>query len=330
MVDALPETDLSELLAPVAEDLATVSAWLDARFADGPEALQPLLEHASRFRGKRLRAAQVLMVARACGGVRSEHIAVAGIIEMIHAATLIHDDLLDEAAVRRGLDCMHIEWGAHTAVLLGDWIYATAFRASTALEDQACSRELAAATARVCEGEIDQNLTRRDFALDEKRYYAQVDGKTAALFEAGGRLAAHYSGASAAAADGAARHGLLSGRAFQIADDLLDLEGDPDQVGKSLGTDWARGKMTLPLILLRDRLDSIGRAQMEDLFASGASTATLHDPPLGDAYAEALTETRSRVTQMLAEAADGLSALPAREAAERLASLTRWLGARDR
>ena len=88
--------------------------------------------------------------------------------------------------------------------------------------------------------------------------------------------------------------------------------------------------MTLPLILLRDRLDSIGRAQMEDLFASGASTATLHDPPLGDAYAEALTETRSRVTQMLAEAADGLSALPAREAAERLASLTRWLGARDR
>jgi len=322
--------EMLEMLAPVAENLDAVGAWMDARFAEGPAVLQPLLAHAARFRGKRLRAAQVLLVARACGEVREEHVAVAGIIEMIHAATLVHDDLLDEATERRGLDCMHVEWGPHAAVLLGDWIYASAFRASTDLEDQTCSRELSEATARVCAGEIHQNLTRRDFALSASDYYAQIDGKTAALFASGGRLAAHYAGATSAMGEAAARHGLLAGRAFQVADDLLDLEGDPEAVGKSLGTDWARGKMTLPLILLRDALDAPARARMEELFASGAEASVLREDPFGAAYEKAAAATRAETSRLLDDAAAHLSDLPDRETADRLARLTRYLGSRDR
>ena len=330
MVNAARGPELLELLAPVADRLAEVDAWMDARYAEGPEVLQPLLAHAARFRGKRLRAAQVLLVARACGGVREDHVAVAGILEMIHAATLVHDDLLDEASERRGLDCMHVHWGPHAAVLLGDWIYATAFRASTALRDQTCSRELSEATARVCAGEIHQNLTRRDFELSSADYYAQVDGKTAALFASGGRLAAHYAGADAKVGEAAARHGLLAGRAFQVADDLLDLEGDPAQVGKSLGTDWARGKMTLPLILLRDALDGAARARMQELFASGRDAKILREAPFAAPYEKALGAVRAEVSRLLDDAAHELSALPDREAALGLVRLTRFLGSRDR
>ncbi len=313
---------------PLESDLAAVEAWLDAEFASGPPSLTPLLAHVARFRGKRVRAAQVLLVARACGGVADEHRTVAGVIELIHSASLAHDDVLDGATERRGLDCLHVPWGPHTAVLLGDWLYARAFTHCTRLEDQTASRVLARATAKMCVGEVHQNLTARRFALPEAEYMAQVDGKTGALFEAAGRLGAHYAGAGVAECEAAARHGLLAGRAFQIADDLLDLEGNPEVVGKSLGTDWTRGKMTLPVIRLRERLAAESRNALERIFHDGMPPSTLRQEPFAEDFAAALAACRQTVRQTLEEACTAVEGLPQGEARDALIRLTRWLGER--
>ncbi|RMH04117.1 MAG: polyprenyl synthetase family protein [Planctomycetota bacterium] len=325
-----PSPTLESILSRIRPELARVDRWLDRQFEPDHPALAPLLAHAARFRGKRIRAAQVLLVGSACGGLTEAHIAVAGIIEMIHAATLVHDDLLDEAEQRRGLACVHLEWGSHTAVLLGDWIYARAFQRSTELDDPTCSRVLARATGRVCRGEIHQNLTRGDFELTEEDYLAQIDGKTAALYQAGGFLAAHYAGAGGDLAAAAGRHGLLAGRAFQIIDDVLDLEGDEERTGKSLGTDWARGKMTLPLIRLRDRLTGPERRRLGQAFGSGADRSVLFRGEFADPLREEIEATKSEAMRLLDEAAGALAPLPAHPAREALLELTRFLGTRRR
>lgn len=323
-------TESLRAAVPLAADLAGVESWLAAEFQAAPEKIAPLLAHVARFRGKRVRALQVLLVARACGHLTAEHRMLAGVIEMIHAATLAHDDLLDGAEERRGAPSLHAAWGAHNAVLLGDWLYARAFQHCTRLEDQAAARVLARATAKMCAGEIHQNLTRQDFELSETDYLAQIDGKTAALFEAAGRLAAHYAGAGSAVEDAAGRHGLLAGRAFQMADDLLDLEGDPALAGKSLGTDWERGKMTLPLIRMRDGGDREVRARLEQAFRGGEPRSALRQAPLAGAFARALEDSRASVRDHLDGACAALETLPGSEAREDLAGLTRWLGARAR
>jgi len=321
---------LADLLAPLARELEALEQWLRESLEEGPEHLQPLLAHAARFRGKRLRAAQVFLVAQACGGIRPEHRIIAGIVELIHAASLMHDDLLDEALERRALDCLHVEWGSHAAVLLGDWVYSRAFAISTTLEDPTCSRVFADASMRVCAGEIHQNLTRGRFHLGQEDYLDQVDGKTAALFEAGGRLAVHYAGGTPEQAEAAAKHGLLAGRAFQMVDDILDLTGDEARVGKSLGTDWARGKMTLPLMRLRDRLSPEVREELESAFAQGADRALLFAEPFAKDCEAALAESQQEVECLLDESIEHLRHLPQQDAVETLAALTRYVGSRRR
>lgn len=317
-------------LADVERDLEAVESWLQAEFRNGPSELAPLLMHASRFRGKRVRAAQMLLVARACGGVHDEHRALAGIIELIHAATLAHDDVLDEARQRRDLDCLHVTWGNSAAILLGDWLYARAFAHCTALADRTASQVLAAATARICAGEIHQNLTRGRFELSEAEYTAQVDGKTAALFQAAGRLAAHAAGAPPAMVEAAARHGLLAGRAFQIADDLLDLGGDSARAGKSLGTDWARGKMTLPLIRMREAAAPEERRRFAAAFAERIPLASLQAGEFAAPLAAAVAECRGEVRDLLARACAAAAELPDPDGRRALAELTHWLGNRSR
>ena len=329
MRNSVEAARLPQLQFGVEAELHRVEAWIAAQLATEQPRLRPLLEHAARFRGKRVRAIHVLLAGQACGGLRPEHVTVAAILALIHAATLIHDDLLDQASERRGLSCLHVEWGSHASVLLGDWIYARAFLRSTELADPACSRVLATATAAVCAGEIHQNLTREDFELAEADYWAQIDGKTAALYEAGGRLAAHYAGAPEAVQAACAQHGLLAGRAFQVVDDVLDLVGDEHRARKSLGTDWDRRKLTLPLLRLRDRLDPPARARLAELFHGGAPRAALQAGEFAAALAASAEDCRRRAAELLEQAIDSLSAVPAGPARERLIELTRFLGARE-
>ncbi|KAA3607781.1 MAG: polyprenyl synthetase family protein [Planctomycetota bacterium] len=329
VLNSLQASDLRHLLQEVTPELDQVDHWLEDQLKADRPWMAPLLDHAARFRGKRLRAAQVLLVGKAAGGLQEDHLVIAGIIELIHAATLVHDDLLDEAVQRRGLDCVHVEWGSHASVLLGDWIYARAFRRSTELKDPRCSQVLAAATERICAGEIHQNLTRRQFALDQQAYLDQIDGKTGALYEAGGRLAVAYAGGEEAQQEGAARHGLLAGRAFQMMDDLLDLIGEENRTRKSLGTDWARGKMTLPLIMLRDALAPEARGRLQALFGSGADRSVLLEGEFAEPLQAVLETCRQQIQSCLQQANQALEVLPPSRYRDALRELTAFLGARQ-
>ncbi len=322
--------DLNSLLATIAEPMEKVNQWLSQQYQPDSPRLQPLVEHVRKFKGKQVRAAQVMLIAQGCGKLTEHHVPLAGVVEMIHAATLVHDDLLDGAKERRGLDCTHVKWGAHASVLLGDWIYAQAFQRSTEFPDTTCSHELAKATAAVCLGEISQNLSCKDFELSEEEYIHQIDGKTAALFEAGSRLAAFYAGADRRVQDACARHGLLAGRAFQMMDDLLDLVGDQESAKKSLGTDWANGKMTLPLIRLRDMLPADARQRLEAGFGSGAPRSSLLEGEFAEPLEVALTKCRQEISNSLEEACQALDVLPVAQARECLVDLTRFLGSRNR
>lgn len=260
------ELELRSLVAPIAAELEASSVELNRELEGQSAAVREISAHARRYRGKRLRAAVVLLTARACGSVTPAHVRIAAIVEMIHMATLVHDDVLDRADVRRRVPTVNSRFGNNAAVLLGDWIYARAFAMSTQLENQSCSRILAEITATVCRGEIEQSRARHDFTLSQDRYIEMIDAKTAALYAASTELGALYAGASAKVVAQAREFGRALGLAFQIVDDCLDLDGAEEIVGKSLGTDIAEGKITLPVIYMMRELKDSQRARVEEIF----------------------------------------------------------------
>src|SRR5262245_43522607 len=167
---------------------------------------------------------------------------------MIHTATLVHDDILDEADIRRHASTVNAEWGTEPAVLLGDYLFTHAFHLAASLESTLACRWIGRATNLVCEGELQQVHHRGNLDLDEAAYFSIIQGKTAELTAVSCRLGAHYAGASAALVQAMEGYGRDLGIAFQIADDVLDLWGEELNTGKSLGTDLKKQKLTLPLI----------------------------------------------------------------------------------
>ena len=261
-----PSTALKDVTALVQGDLGRVTQIVrDALAPESPE-LVPLLEHVGSFRGKQLRPALVILVARAFDKLEPEHFEVAAIVEMIHAATLVHDDILDGALVRRQLATLHAIHGHEVSVLLGDYIYAKAFHMSVSLSDQRCSRLLAEVTRVICQGEMTQMLQRFDLQLDEARYLEVIGQKTAILYGAASELGAVYADADPKLVRRLRDFGYQLGMAFQIIDDCLDVEGDERVVGKSLGTDFGKGKLTLPFLWVLQNCDAAERRRFEDIF----------------------------------------------------------------
>jgi octaprenyl-diphosphate synthase len=238
----------SEVLAPLAPDLERVEDLLARTVRSEHPLVREMVDHCRSFSGKRLRPALVLLAGRAAGRWNPELVPVAVVVEMIHTATLVHDDVLDEAALRRRVPSCNALFGNEGAVLLGDYLFATAFALSASLENRLASRYLAHITAQVCQGEILQNRERGNLDLPEERYFEIIEKKTAILYAASAEVGARYAGASEAHVADLHAFGLAIGLAFQIVDDCLDLDGDEEEVGKSLGTDVAKGKMTLPVI----------------------------------------------------------------------------------
>lgn len=212
-------------------------------------AVAEVIAHVRHYRGKRLRPTLLLLAAGATGSIRPAHHVLGAVVEMIHTATLVHDDILDGASVRRHVPTVNARWGTQTGVLLGDYLFTHAFYLASTVDAQAC-RLIGEATNRVCEGELCQGLRQGDLTLSEQDYLDIIDGKTAELIACCCRLGALYSQASPDVVEALARYGRFVGMAFQIADDLLDLIGEEEVVGKSLGTDLQQQKMTLPLIHL--------------------------------------------------------------------------------
>ena len=241
---------LRDVLVLVRPELQRMNRELEIDLAPRCAELQPLFDHVVRYRGKQLRPALVFLTARLFGRVSAAHVTCAKVVELIHTATLVHDDILDAATVRRQEPTVNSLHGNEVPVLLGDSLYALAFHMAVSLEDPTCARLFSDAVRVVCHGEITQCLHRGDFSWDEARYYDVILAKTASLYGTACEVGAHYAGATPEQVEALSTFGRNIGVAFQIADDCLDLTGEESVVGKSLGTDLSLGKLTLPVIHL--------------------------------------------------------------------------------
>jgi len=242
------------LLAAVDEaigpDLLNAEQVLNDELQSDNPYVRDILCHSTRFRGKRLRPMLLLLTAKACGGIRQDHLVLAAVVEMIHLATLVHDDVLDDAATRRHVATVNARWNNETSVLFGDYLFTHSFHLASSLETTYACRRIGHATNLVCEGELSQIKERGNLDLTEDAYMKIIDGKTAELTSLCGHLGAKYSGADDSIIAAMEQYGRSLGLAFQIADDVLDLMGNERKTGKSLGSDLQKQKLTLPIIRL--------------------------------------------------------------------------------
>jgi octaprenyl-diphosphate synthase len=298
-----------DLYGPISADLEEVERILAQTLRSRYAQVQPVVDHVRHYRGKRLRPVLLLLTARACGKVTAAHHVLGAVVEMIHTATLVHDDILDGAAVRRHTPTVNARWGVHNAVLLGDYLFTHAFHLASTLDDARACRLIGQATNRVCEGELCQGLERGNLDLSESDYFDMIDGKTAELLACACCLGALYSGAPTEAVAALTRFGRCVGLAFQIADDLLDLVGDEQATGKSLGTDLEQQKMTLPLIrLLRQGPAGLADRARQILAAPGDHKRELLRPCLAES--DGLDYARRKAEEFAAKARKELACLP--------------------
>ena len=314
MLESLPTSAVADpaLAIRIGEALGEVEAVFDRQLESDFPAVNELCRHVERYRGKRLRPVLTLLsgLAAADGdadrGLSSRHAVLAAVVEMIHMATLVHDDVLDEADVRRRGATVNRLRGNETAVMLGDYLISNAFHLCSSLGDAEINLEVGATTNTVCEGELLQLHHRDDLSLDERTYLEIVRRKTAALVGICGRLGARLSGASGPVQRALESFGEAAGIAFQIQDDLLDLAGDPDVVGKTLGRDLEKGKMTLPAVLL---LASAGAREREIALSAILSRDAVSLRSLLEQRG-AIEAARSRAAVFVEEAKQSLDAVP--------------------
>jgi octaprenyl-diphosphate synthase len=310
-----PPRDLPTVLAPLEPDLERVGAAFREILSAVSWRTRDMVSQAGRFGGKRLRPALTVIAARYGGGTVTPEVAsVAAIVELIHVATLVHDDVLDGAEVRRRIATVNARWGNPTAVLVGDVLFSRAYLAAARLEDRFASRYLSEVVGEVLEGEIHQDMVCRNPDLSEDDYRGIIRGKTAALYEGAMVVGAHYGGRPHLKGP-LGRFGHHLGMAFQMVDDRLDLTGDESTVGKTLGRDLGEGKTTLPVILwLRDRPASdraASRALVESAWDDPVAAQTLcarlaRDGALARAASIAEAEVRQAFTHLEGLPSDGL------------------------
>jgi octaprenyl-diphosphate synthase len=253
------------MLGPVAAEIESVEALIRRRLSSDVPLVSQVAEYIVASGGKRLRPALLLL---ACGatGFREKpggeaRLQLAAVIEFIHTATLLHDDVVDESPLRRGRSTANAAFGNAAAVLVGDFLYSRAFQMMVETDNMRVMQVLAEATNTIAGGEVLQLMGSHDPAVDETRYLEVIRRKTAKLFEAAARLGGVLARSAPAIEAGLADYGMHVGTAFQLIDDVLDYSGDAATIGKALGDDLAEGKPTLPLI----RVMSTGRAEQAEL-----------------------------------------------------------------
>jgi len=261
----VPAPELSDLYAPIAAEMGEVERILKRELRNPHPFVDELVRYGCLLGGKRLRPALLLLTAKSLGGVTKDHLTLAAVVEMIHTATLVHDDVLDEADMRRHLATVNSRWDNESSVLLGDYLFTHAFYLASTLESVIGCRLIGRATNAVCEGELRQKGSRGNFELSEADYLEIIEGKTAELTACSCQLGAHFAGASDDVVEQMDGFGRDLGIAFQIADDLLDVLGEDRTTGKSLGTDLEKQKPTLPIIRALEVLSGVERRELLDL-----------------------------------------------------------------
>jgi octaprenyl-diphosphate synthase len=311
------------LLEPLLrDDLAAVDKVLRESLASDVGLIRQVAEYIIGGGGKRLRPALVLLAARACGYAGTHHRTLAATVEMIHTATLLHDDVVDESSLRRGHATANAMFGNAASVLVGDFLYSRAFQLMVSVDNMRVLRILSDATNVIAEGEVLQLLNAGNPEVAEDAYLDVIRRKTAKLFEAAGQLGAIIASADAATETSLARYGMHLGTAFQLIDDVLDYSGDAEAIGKNLGDDLADGKPTLPLI----RAMQVGASPDAALIRDALRHGRLDDfQPVVDALArtDALDYARRCAGNESAEAASSIDAVadsPAKQTLLKLAA----------
>jgi octaprenyl-diphosphate synthase len=328
---AVPVNNPSESLVtwkhiaePVEPFLEAVAARLAKQVREFDPAIVPYAEYALTGQGKQLRPALVALSAEAIGKVNDSHITVAVIIEMVHLATLVHDDVMDEAEVRRGRLTLGANWGNEIAVLFGDCLFAQALKLAASFPTPEICRAVAMATNTVCSGEILQTRQRRNFQFSQEEYFKVLEMKTAELFALSCDLGACLGGAPAAQRTALREFGVALGTAYQVYDDCLDLFGSEAAAGKSLGTDLAKGKLTLPILRFWQRASAPDKVKLQQLieqWTPGSLAPVLELLAKHDTLAESL----EIIQQYLQQARGKLKALPESANQAGLLGLTQFL-----
>jgi len=318
-----PGLSLADIQALAAADMAAVDALIRRRLASDVVLVNQIGEHIVAAGGKRLRPMLLLLAARALGHSGADAHQLAAVIEFIHTATLLHDDVVDESDLRRGRKTANALWGNAPSVLVGDFLYSRSFQLMVEVDRIEVMRILADTTNAIAEGEVLQLLHVRNPDTDEPAYLRVIERKTAVLFAAATRLGALLAGADAATQQRLHDYGMNLGYAFQIADDVLDYSADETALGKHLGDDLAEGKATLPLIHAMARSPADTAARLRAIVESGDASAM---PSVQAAIAAtgALDYSLDRAGEYATAAEDALGDLQDNDAVAALRGLARY------
>ena len=307
MTATLPINPTSPL--PVADDLAEVDKVISARLSSGVPLVGEVARYIISAGGKRVRPRLLLLCANALGYQCLQQYNLAAVVEFIHTATLLHDDVVDDSTLRRGRPTANEIFGNPASVLVGDFLYSRAFQMMVEVQDMRVMQILSDATNVIAEGEVLQLMNMHDASLDEAGYLRVIRSKTAKLFEASTRLAAVLAKQDARIEQACADYGQALGTAFQVIDDALDYDGDTAEMGKNLGDDLREGKTTLPLIVAMQR----GTAEQAQAIRDAIETGTVDrlDEILAIVKSTgALTATRDAAAAEAQRAIDAISCLP--------------------
>jgi octaprenyl-diphosphate synthase len=313
---------IERLHALVEADMEAADRLIHDRMSSAVPLIPELTRHLIDSGGKRLRPLLTLAAARLAGYEGEAHAKLAAAVEFIHTATLLHDDVVDESAMRRGKDAANIVWGNKPSVLVGDFLFSRAFQLMVEAGNLEVLNILANASAVIAEGEVLQLKSANNLAISEQDYLAVVSAKTAALFSAAGEAGAALAGSERPVVQALRDYGRNLGIAFQLVDDALDYSGRAALMGKSVGDDFREAKMTLPVILALRAADAEARGFWARVIEQGAQKDG--DLKRAIAYVEetgAIAETLARAQAYADGACDALGVLPASPLREALAAI---------
>lgn len=303
-----PKALARRLLAPIAKDMQAVDDVIRGELASDVSRMKEISEYITSAGGKRMRPALLILICRALGYTGELCNYLGATIELLHTATLMHDDVVDESAMRRGRPTANARWGNGAAVLVGDFLYTRSFQMMVRAGNLRVMEALSNAANRLAEGEVIQMVNAHDPSVDEERYFRVIERKTACLFEAGARMAAAIAECGEEREEAVAEYALALGNAFQIADDILDYTGVAADIGKNLGADLREGKMTLPLIYARESATAEERALIDEAVRQGnGDFDKISEIVIGSA---SLDRCRSRAEAELERGRKALSKLP--------------------
>lgn len=318
-----------QIVEAVEPFLQSVAKRLAAQTDEFEPQIAAYARYALTAQGKQLRPILVSLSGATVGKLNESHLTVAVIIEMVHLATLVHDDVLDGADLRRGRPSLAANWGNELSVLLGDCLFAQALKLAASFPTPEICRSVAAATSTVCAGEILQTRARGDFDVSRSHYFKVLGMKTAELFALSCVLGGLLSHANAGLREALRQYGLALGTAYQLYDDCLDLLGSEVVAGKTLGADLGEGKMTLPILIVRDRASAPDKQRLQEWFGNWEPSLLPSVVELIVKY-DAFTESREIIQKYLENARQALAVLPACSGRSGLMGLTKFLSEQTR